>query len=890
MPCIRSEGAAPTGAHLDRDFSLPGDRAHYPPDRPFDVRHVALDVTVDFAAKALRGTCATTASVLFDEIREVVLQASEMRIASVEFTSKRRPNPIALEWEYDGHRLRAQLDRPLHFGAEFTLKVGYETNPRVGMSFVGPSAGDPDRAVQAHTQGQPEYAHYWFPCHDSPNDRATMSVAARVPTGFFAVSNGRLEGVDEHPDGARTFRWHESVPFPAYIATLAVGEFSEIRERFGETPVLYYARPGFEDHARRMMGDTPAMLEYYSTRFGIRYPYEKYAQVILEEFTGAMENTSATSHTWLLLPDERSFIDWEGKSVVAHELVHQWFGDLLTCRDWSHAWLNESFATYFEETFKQADPAQGELEFRLGMRNNQHFYLDEDRRYRRSIVYNVYHHDGQELFDRHLYEKGSCVLHMLRAIVGETAFWRAIQAYARANRGREVITADLERAFEEATGKSMGRFFAQWVYHGGHPDFEVSYDWDGDHQLAKVTVKQTQKVDELTPLFATPVQIAFTLEHRGRRETKTFTVHVENESETFVFPLDRRPVLVRFDPYGWVLKTLKFDRTAPMLRWQIANDVDPLGRLEAAEALAKESDAESVQALVTALNSDEFWAVRAEAARSLAEIGNEAALRALVAALGVVKHPKARRAVAEALGTFHAPERQVEAETAARALTTLLDRGDSSYLVEAAAATSLGKTRTGGAYQTLVKLLDRPSWHDLVAKGAQMGLGELATPEAAETLARWLTDRAKPMLTRDGAAAALRALIGTGRLERDSAAHIAVREALLAALDDPWERVRAFAASALGALDDASVIPALERAIGREVVSGPQRLLRVAVASLRRGKRTDAEVRRVRRELDELREEQRKLRDRLVVFEAQASIGANGKANGVKAGAHADDN
>lgn len=884
MPCFRTELSAPLGAPTmpDRDFALPGDTAHYAPDRPVDIRHVELNVTVDFDHKTLRGTAALTVSALFEEVREIVLNAAEMTISSVTFTSKRRPQPIALEYDYDGERLVIALDRPLRYGQEATITIAYETAPRIGLNFVGPSRGDPNMAVQAHTQGQPEYARYWFPCHDSPNDRATFRIAARVPAKYVAVSNGKLEGVDEHPDtGERTFHFYEAVPFPAYIATLAVAEFSEIRDAFGETPVLYYVRPGFEENAKLMLRDTPAMMAYYSERFGVRYPYEKYAQVILEDFTGAMENTSATSHSWLLMPDQKDFIDWERKSTVAHELVHQWFGDLLTCRDWAQAWLNESFATYFEETWKQVDPESSEDEFRLGMRANQRIYLGEDKAYRRPIVYNVYHHDAQELFDRHLYEKGSCVLHMLRGLVGEAAFWRGIQRYCQTNRGREVVTMDLERAFEEATGKSLARFFDQWVYRGGHPEFEVSYEWDGDAHLAKLTVKQTQKVDELTPLFAVPVEIAFTTENKGKRETKTFTIQVTQASESFVFPLERRPVLVRFDLYGWVLKSLKFDRPVTMLRWQLANDTDALGRLEAAEALAKHSDPASEQALITAMQNDDFWAVQAEAATSLGKIGSGTAFTALLHAVDQVQHPKARRAVVAALGAWHAPEHAEEAQQTAHALVALLDRGDASYRVEAEAATTLGKTRVDGAFKALTTVARRPTWLAMVETGALAGLGELATPEAVRFLATTLTNRGTPMLIRSGAAAGLRIAIQTGRLDRQGPEHVIVRDALLAALDDPWVRSRMFAAAGLRALDDPATLPAIDRAITSELTSGVVRGLRMAAHAIRSGKRGEGEVRKVRRDVEDLRDDQRTLRDRLTTLEARLG---NGHANGVTNG------
>lgn len=300
MPCFRTEHHTPVGAPVfpDRDFALPGDLPHYPPDRPIDIRHIDLRLQVDFASQTLEGTCSTTLSALFEEVRTVEFQAAEMEIAGVAFTSKRRPQPIALEYDYDGAVLHIRLDRPLRHGQECMLTVAYRTHPRIGMNFVGPRPGDPWIAVQAHTQSQPEYAHYWFPCHDAPNERATMAIAARVPQPYIALANGRLNRVEEHPEAnERTFFYEAAFPFAAYLATLVVGEFTELRDEFGPTPVFYYVRPGFEEHAHRMMGDTPAMLAYYSEHFGLRYPYDRYAQICLEEFTGAMENTGATSHT-----------------------------------------------------------------------------------------------------------------------------------------------------------------------------------------------------------------------------------------------------------------------------------------------------------------------------------------------------------------------------------------------------------------------------------------------------------------------------------------------------------------------------------------------------------------------------------------------------------------
>ena len=361
-----------------------------------------------------------------------------------------------------------------------------------------------------------------------------------------------------------------------------------------------------------MLDNTPRMIELFSTKTGVDYPWVKYAQIVPEMFLGAMENTSATTHSYRLMPDERASLDYSPDDVVAHELAHQWFGDLLTCRDWGHIWLNESFATFMEEVWMEHD--KGIDEARTDFRRNLQLYLEADKRGRRPIVYNVYRKHGDELFDRHVYEKGSLVLNLLRFTLGEDAFWRAINLYLERNRGREVITADLERAIEEATGRSMARYFEQWVYKAGHPEFSVSYSWDDAQQMAKVSVKQTQEVTDLTPVFVTPVEIAFMVEDavdgrkKGQKATlRSFRVTIEEAQQTFYFPLERRPLSVRFDQGGWLPKTLDFKRPSELLRYQLIHDPDVLGRIEAAEALGTLADEASIKALEEALVNEPFW-------------------------------------------------------------------------------------------------------------------------------------------------------------------------------------------------------------------------------------------------------------------------------------------
>jgi aminopeptidase N len=859
-------------------FALPGDQPRYAPDRPVDVRHVDIAVRLDFERQQVHGVVTHHFAALFESVRVVTLDAAELHIEQVSLADGGQP----LAWWSEGEKLSIQLDREYHYGEQFGVRVAYWAQPRTGLVFVLPDAGNPDLPTQAWTQGETEYHHFWFPCHDFPNDRATTSLAATLPASFFALSNGKLESATENGDGTKTYQWRQDVPFPAYLITLVAGEFVEIQDHWRDIPVNYYVRAGREDDARRMLGRTPAMMEFFSQHFGVDYPFVKYGQIVPEKFLGAMENVSATTHSYRLLPDPRASIDYKPDSVVAHELVHQWFGDLLAVRDWSHTWLKESFATYFESVWMGEE--DGEDQLRIDMRDNLDMYLAADKRGRRPIVYNVYRKNGNELFDRHNYEKGSRVLHMLRQIEGDAAFWRGMQLYAQRNREREVITADFERAHEEASGRSLAQFFEQWVYKAGHPEFKVSYSWDDERKLAKVSVRQAQEETEDTPIFVTPLDLAFFVpasddekpDGAGFMQPQVMRVQVEEAEQTYYIPLARRPFGMRFDYGGWLIKTLEIDLPAEMLRFQLRRDPDINGRIEAATALGEKGDPESQAALEQALLSEPFWGVRQAIAAAIASRRSERSLETLLRALDAIEEPKARLGVVAGLGEFRAPEQAALAARAAQALTALLAKGEPSYFVTATALVSLGKTRAPGAFDTLLSHADTASWRETIRGGVFAGLGELGDARSVEPLATWATDRSKPMDARAAACGGLRILATTKRVDQPEARTRAV-EALSVALTDPWEMALLSACGAAAAWGDARNLPALQRVVAESPDERAVRTAREAIAAIQRGDAPRDEARQLRADLDKLREDNRKLRERLDTLEAQTRASANGK-------------
>ena len=339
--------------------------------------------------------------------------------------------------------------------------------PPEGCSSCVADPAYPERPLAIWTQGEAEDTHYWLPCYDYPNERATSEMIITVEKPLFVVSNGALVETTKNAGDTTTYHWKMDVPHVSYLISLAVGDFSVYHDKVGDLPLDYYvAKDVDEATARRFMGKTPQMIRFFGESTGQPYPYVKYAQTCLPEFGGGMENISATSMTDNALRDEIAALEGDADGLVAHELAHQWFGDLLTCKDWSHIWLNEGFASYFDPLFAEHD--RGEDTFRLEMDGALQGYLGNDRAYRRPIVETRYE-SSMQMFDGMTYAKGACVLHALRGLLGDEVWWKGLRAYVAAHKSQVVDTDDFRKSMEAASGKDLKWFFDQWVHKAGHP-------------------------------------------------------------------------------------------------------------------------------------------------------------------------------------------------------------------------------------------------------------------------------------------------------------------------------------------------------------------------------------------------------------------------------------
>jgi aminopeptidase N len=829
-----------------RPFALPGARLQYGPDKLVDVLHIHLDLRPDIERKRLDAHCITTVRAIEDGVARLVLDAGDLDIATVSRAADGSP----LAFRATSETLEVTLEPPLRAGETLAFDVAYAVeNPRRGLYFVE------HEPKHVWTQSQDSDARHWFPCFDYPTEKQPTSARVSVPKGQFALANGALTERVESPTETQ-FLYEQRIPHATYLMTMVAGPFSEIAQAHDRVPVWYYTLPGREADGERAFGRTPEMIDVFERTIGVSYPYERYSQIAVTDFTmGGMENTAATTQTDRVLHDERAHLDYSADFLASHELAHQWFGDLVTCRDWSQAWLNEGFATYFEAVWLEAD--KGWDEYLYDIYGVVRRYLEEDEeRYRRPIVCNMFR-DPIELFDRHLYEKGAAVLHMLRGELGWDRMKRSLCRYVSSNAQRNVETIDLVRAIEAETGRNTRRFFAQSVERGGHPQLEVSYRWDGPRGTALVTVAQQQPVDADNPAYVFDVEIGFcaVLPDAIRTdfgagplpgETRV-RLTVDGTARTFVVPLEREPALVRVDPAAWILcawtSALGADAHVAILR----ADPSPVARIRAAKALAKEGGRTAREPMAHALAHDPFWGVAVEVAAALGKSRAPSAREALLANLRHA-HPKVRRAVAEALGNWR------DAEVAGALLGL---RDDASYFVVGAALHALGKTRDPSAFAALVAALDVPSWNSTIASGAARGLGALADARALPALQHAFRSDAPEPLRR----AAIGALAELGALV--DAVRIAAVDAVERALEDPAYLVRLSAFAAAERIADARLLPALDRLATAESDGRLRRDAAEAAIRIREGRTKPAELAQLREELDALRAEAQTLRERL---------------------------
>jgi aminopeptidase N len=707
----------------------------YIPNHDFDTIHVALDLHFDWEREQLIGVETMVLRPLLRDLQNIELDAANMTVSSVKLAGA---ETLKYETDTQKNKLRIALGRSYQPTDELTVVIAYHTNGAnkipglvgAGLRFIKPSADDPTRPRQIWSQGESEYNHYWFPVYDHPNDFFTSELTATVEKPLTVISNGKLLETKDNGNGTRTFHWKIDQPHASYLSSIIVGEYVPIVSEYAGIPVITNVYPNEVGEGKVTAARLPEMVKFFSEKTDLKYPYAKYAQTIVRDFGGGMENISATTQTDNMIHDARTELDQNTDGLQSHELAHQWFGDYLTCRFWSDIWLNESFATYFQAMWDEHKLGADDFLY-SDVKANQDAYLNAWKQGNRHPIVTKNYVSPDSVFDTYAYPRGGAVLHMLRKTLGEDNWWRAINYYLRKYANQPVETEQFRVAIEESTGQSMDWFFDEWLYRMGHPVFRVTQNYDPATKALKLTVEQLQTIDPTSQFpqvafFQMPVDIEI-----GTASGRRFE-HVQilpKKEQSFKFAVDSTPLLVNFDYRGTLIKEVQFEKTTEQLAYQLTRDDDVLGRVWALGQLAARvnatttADVEKKQItseLANAVTRDKFWGVRADAATALGTIKDSVARNALIAA---TKDPNARVRVRAITSLANSKD---------SSLADLYERflNDPSYAVIKASTSALGQTKSPAAYESLIKLLEVPSWRDNIKASALVGLTALQDKRA----------------------------------------------------------------------------------------------------------------------------------------------------------------
>jgi len=809
------------------------DYRKYAPDREIDILHLTLDVTPDFKQRTVAGSATWKFKPIAKPFAELKLDAIELTVASVTSTEK------VLGYQVTDEKVIITFVEPIPAGKEATVTVRYSAQPEKGLYFRTPELGYKPEDMHIWTQGEADEARHWYPCYDYPNEKFTVEMICHVPDGIVVLSNGRKISEDKDANGLVAVKWLQDKPMVNYLVCLVAGKLKSIEDKHGNISMKFWTPASEIEHAANSFEDTKPAMEFFEKEIGVPYPWDKYDQVCIQDYHwGGMENTSLTTlNINTLFP--KSFENLRNsQGLVAHELAHQWFGDLLTCKDWSHIWLNEGFASYYDDLYTEHKQGRDEFLYRMyeGARS-----LTASTNSIKSIVWRKYG-DPVEQFDSLAYGKGSWVLHMLRSQLGAELYRQCIKTFVERHKFGNVVTEDLREVVEELSGRSFDQFFDQWVYHTGSPRLDVDYSWDERTKLAKLTIRQTQPVSENVPLFNFPLPVRFKIKSGATERTVT----VKEKTEDFYFPLDAQPELVRLDPNVTVLAHINFRPPGAMLAAQLADKSDVAGRFIAIEQLGEKKDHDAIAKLKNTLNSDSFWAVRIAASRALRTIHNDESFDALVDSLKQ-SDARVRKQVVSDVTSFYRP---AAFEQAQNVLKT-----EKNPDIIGTALGALAPTGTN-ARSTLVEFLNSDSWRQHLAQTAMTTMRAQNDPFYVEPL-RTTLQRRKAELPSWTLSLGLDALAYLAR-EQDN--KDAVREFIAASVNDPRQNVKRAALNALGTLRDDRALPILERFATAQKNTPERTAAERSIENIRAARRSMLEAGDVRREVLELQKQNRELR------------------------------
>jgi aminopeptidase N len=590
-----------------------------------DIIHTKLQVSFNWANQQLMGRAELTIKPFFYPTNKLELNAKGFDVHKVELFGEATKE--TLTYSYDGEIITIDLDKTYKRTEEYTIYIEYTAKPEEltaggsqaitsdkGLYFINPLMEDKNKMPQIWTQGETQASSCWFPTIDSPNEKTTQELYITVADKYKTLSNGNLISSTKNENGTRTDYWKQDLPHAPYLFMMAVGQFTIVEDSWtrpnGKKMLVdYYVEPAYEQYAKSIFGKTPKMIGYFSDLLEVEYPWDKYSQIVVRDYvSGAMENTSAVIHGDFLYRTDRELLDSDNESIIAHELFHHWFGDLVTSESWSNLPMNESFANYSQFLWD---------EFEHGAMEADKNAYGEMQGYQLSAVQGGYHDliwfdydEKEQMFDGHSYNKGGRILHMLRKYVGDEAFFLSLKDYLTKRKFNTGESHDLRLSFEEITGEDLNWYFNQWFFDKGHPDLVFNQAYDSAKNELTVSIEQTQNFDNM-PLFQLPIDIdIYTINGKERKK-----IIVTKSKQDFTFTTET-PLLVNIDATKTLLADKEDNKSEEQWIYQLNNAPLYLDKKEAIAELKSSKNLEAQKALVNAL-SHEFYGVKHLAVKSL---------------------------------------------------------------------------------------------------------------------------------------------------------------------------------------------------------------------------------------------------------------------------------
>ncbi|QHS62272.1 M1 family aminopeptidase [Chitinophaga agri] len=673
-----------------------------------DLSHTKLDVRFDYAKRYLFGKAWLTLKPHFYTTDSLTLDAKAMDIKQVAIVKGGKNVP--LKFQYDSLQLHIALDKPYQKTESFVIYVDYVARPEEvksqgssaitdakGLYFINPDSSVKNKPVQIWTQGETESSSAWFPTIDRTNQKTTEEISITVDKKYSTLSNGKLISQKNNADGTRTDYWKMDLPHSPYLFMMAVGDFAIIKDQWKGKEVNYYVEKAYAPYAKAIFGNTPEMMTFYSNLLGYDYPWVKYSQVVVRDYvSGAMENTTATIHGDFLQKTDRELLDNNNynEAVVAHELFHHWFGDLVTAESWSNLTLNESFADYSEYlwiAYKYGKDAADDHAYKAmqSYEKSAEYSGDKD-------LVRFHYHDKEDMFDAISYQKGGRILHMLRNVVGDSAFFKSLNLYLKTNAFKSAEAHQLRLAFEEVSGQDLNWFFNQWYYGQGYPVLDIKSSYNATNKTVTVTVEQQQAGSKI---FQLPVAIDI---YAGGKKVR-HNVTVYNKVSTFTLPSYIQPDLVNFDADKVLLAERHEHKDINQYIFQYAHAPNYLDRREAIQACLKEQSTNpNALKVVTAALKDKYYGLRGltiQALKLIDPVVKEATFTALQEIAKKDENATVRAAALTALGSLKDPKLAPLFETAVK---------DRSYMASGAALESLNALNPEKAY-SLAKQMEPES-------------------------------------------------------------------------------------------------------------------------------------------------------------------------------------